>query len=204
MYIYLITLCVTFVLIYIIIVFILPINNYKQISNYYHDVNITDLSLNKVSIYNECIQIYKTSSWINMSNNWKIFPLYVDNKIIVNKYYNISSFLKTLHQLHFATLIYISPHTKILPYKSDDNYKCYQYGIIVPNGCYISVSDEDIPPSYAETTKTKNKYYYDENNEIIEETKYYKQFEWIIIDDSQTHYIENPTKFDMLLLVLYM
>ena len=65
---------------------------------------------------------------------------------------------------------------------SYSNYiiRCH-YGIIIPDNCYVYVRDEDTN---------------------IEEKHYYKQFEWLIFDDSKFHYAENSSNKDRIVLIL--
>jgi aspartyl/asparaginyl beta-hydroxylase (cupin superfamily) len=104
---------------------------------------------------------------------------------------------------------------KLNPHKGwgrHSNYviRCH-YGLLVPEGCYISVSNRDKPPLFKkEKTKSKasgesfgffKSKVYDEFDRK-EEIRFHKQFQWLCFDDSKTHYAENTSNSDRIVLLL--
>lgn len=75
---------------------------------------------------------------------------------------------------------------KLFPHQGWGNHsnnviRCH-FGLDVPNGCYISVSDK--------------------NNLSDQEIKYHKNNEWLCFDDSKIHYAHNPTNKDRIVLIV--
>lgn len=120
------------------------------------------------------------------NGQWKIFPFYAFNIWVddnCKKCPKTCAFLKKIKGLKLATFSKLSPSMKLVPHKgwgdhSNHVIRCH-YGLIVPKNCYISVSDE-----------TK------------EEIKYHGKFKWLIFDDSKTHYAENKSKYDRIVLIV--
>ena len=121
------------------------------------------------------------------NGNWKIFPFYAFG-IWVNdncqKCPTITKFLHSIKGLRLATLSKLTAGMKLTPHKgwaSHSNYviRCH-YGIIVPDDCSIIVVDDN-GKSYR---------------------KFHKYQEWLIFDDSMTHYAENNSKDDRIVLII--
>ena len=150
-------------------------------------------------IKNEVDQVVK-NKWISWpekylyaeNGDWNIFPFYAFGMWIpvnCNKCPRINSFLKSIPGLKLATLSRMTPGMKLTPHEgwaSHSNYviRCH-FGIIVPDGCYISVKEIDI---------------YDKND--TEKIKYHKENEWLIFDDSKTHYAHNTSNSDRVVLII--
>lgn len=188
--------------------------------------DLDNIDSEKVSIYNECMDIYMNSNWVNWpekdlyaaknkTSTWKIFPFYAFG-IWVNdncdKCPKLYKFLKSIKGLKLATLSKLSPHMKLTPHQGWANHsnsviRCH-YGILIPDGCYISVSNSDNPPMYNKSKSYKmnmfpsNIYNYDDNGFANEEIRFHRQFKWLIFDDSKTHYAENMSNKDRIVLII--
>ena len=120
------------------------------------------------------------------NGTWKIFPFFAFNTWVYKnceRCPNIYKFIKKIKGLKLATLSKLSPGMKLKPHKgwgSHSNHviRCH-YGIIVPKNCFISV---------------------EENNKV--EITLHKQFEWLIFDDSKTHYEEKKSDSDRIILIV--
>lgn len=179
------------------------INNYKN--NIYNETMNINTNWNdwpETNLYNK-----------EKGNNWKIFPFYgFGNWVDINckRCPTIYNFIKTIPNLKLATLSKLTAGTKLEPHRgwgSHSNYvlRCH-YGISVPDNCYISVSNTNAPPLYYKSELIKKSY---PNNYIhydffgqYEEIQFHKQFKWIIFDDSETHYAENLSNSDRIVLII--
>ena len=215
-------------IIFIVLTFVIQIylDNDLQLDNFFYNVDdiSTDLNkieTNKISIYNECIEVYKNIAWTDWpekqlyaeKNGWKIFPFYAFGiwaKDNCKSCPTIFKFLKKIKGLKLATLSKLSPHTKLLPHygwakHSNHVIRCH-YGLLVPKGCYISVSNNAVPPLYKNSDKLKsypkNIYNYDKSGYINEEIRFHTQFKWLIFDDSKVHYAENMSDSDRIVLII--
>jgi hypothetical protein len=120
--------------------------------------------------------------------SWKIIPFYGFGKWIMDYCDfcpNIYSFIKHLPHLKTASLSKLSGGTKLTPHKgygnlSNNIIRCH-FGIDVPDYCYISVKKTDTSP---------------------EEIKYQNQNEWLLFDDSKTHYAHNTSNKDRIILLI--
>jgi aspartyl/asparaginyl beta-hydroxylase (cupin superfamily) len=189
---------VGFLIIILAIYFLLYWNNGKQIEKFFFETSeICDQleTIDNVSadILNESLGIFGSewNDWpekylYDKEGQWKIFPFFAfdlwveDNCRKCPKTYK---FLKGIKGLRLATFSKLSPGMKLKPHRgwaSHSNYviRCH-FGLVVPEGCYVSVSDEE-----------------------KEMKKYHKKFEWLIFDDSKTHYAENKSKNDRIVLIL--
>jgi beta-hydroxylase len=162
-------------------------NNLKKIDKY------KDQILKEVEI----VYYYNQSDWnvwpekylYNNQDGWKIFPFFAFGiwvKENCEKCPTIFNFIKKIKGLKLATLSKLKAGTKLEKHKgwaSHSNYviRCH-YGLIVPEESYV----------YVEDNLDKTKY----------EIKYHKKFEWLIFDDSKTHYAENKSKSDRIILIL--
>lgn len=201
-----------FILIFICIVFLIlvycsnnSLYNIKKDKLFYDvtEINPQLLDIDKIKkkIFTETENIYLSNNlwndWpekylYNDSNpdGWKIFPFYAFG-IWVEKNCNlcpeITKFLKSISGLKLATLSKLKPKTKLNKHEgwaSHSNHviRCH-YGLVVrENCCYIYV--EDIGGK--------------KNNGI----KYHKKFEWLCFDDSKTHYAENSSDIDRIVLIV--
>lgn len=119
-------------------------------------------------------------------DNWTIIPLFVFDKYssYVEKLPTLYNFLKNIKGLKIASLSKMKPGTKLIPHQGWGDHSNYvlrcHYGIIVEkNKCYISVL-----------------------NNNIEELKYQEENEWLVFDDSKTHYAENMSCDDRIVLII--
>jgi len=178
----------------------------------------------KEHIYRETININSNPTinvqWYNWPqkqlytgiNTWKIVPFFAFNKwITINcklcPY--LTKFLKSISNLKTASLSKLSANTKINPHRgwgsmSNDSIRCY-LPIIVPPNCYISVSDGPNPPLWDQSEVKIQEYPNDficTIDNVTEEIRYHKKFEWIIIDDAKTHYAENMSDQERVILII--
>jgi len=119
-------------------------------------------------------------------DNWTIMPLFVFDKYssYVEKLPTLYKFLKNIKGLKIASLSKMKSGTKLIPHQGWGDHSNYvlrcHYGIIVEkNKCYISVL-----------------------NDNIEEIKYQEENEWLVFDDSKTHYAENMSSDDRIVLII--
>ena len=183
--------------------------------------------LNKIKSFNK--EIMEEVANINNSSNiewsdwpekelyssttsWKIFPFLGFGKWVeknCDRCPNITKFLKSIPNLRLAIISKLNSQMKLTPHRgwgkhSNNVLRCH-YGLIVPKYCYISVSNTDNPPMFnSSSLKLKS---YPENiiynkNCIYEEIQFHKQFEWLIFDDSETHYAENLSDSERIVLIL--
>ena len=168
----------------------------------FYSINEIEPKLNlidkiKEQILEETIQVYKNNYWTEWpekelysnANEWKIFPFYAFG-IWVNSNCElcptITKFIKSIPGLKLATLSRLKGGTKLEEHEGwalHSNYviRCH-YGLIVPdNLCYIYVRDN-------KTKKT--------------EKKYHLKFEWLVFDDSKTHYAHNQSNEDRIVLIV--
>jgi aspartyl/asparaginyl beta-hydroxylase (cupin superfamily) len=160
--------------------------NLLNIEKYKYDILSETLMINNDNGDNDMWTNWPEKELYYKKGQWKIYPFYAfgiwvnDNCIQCPSIYN---FLKQIKGLKLATLSKLSPGMKLTAHKgwaSHSNHviRCH-YGIIVPNGCYINVA---------------------ENN--INENKFHKQFEWLIFDDSKTHFAENSSDDERIVLII--
>lgn len=176
----------------------------KQLNKKFYKVK--DVSPDLDNIYNnldgikaEVDEIIK-NKWISWpekylyaaEGDWNIFPFYAFG-IWINdnceKCPNICKFLKSIPGLKLATLSRMTPGMKLAPHEgwashSNNVIRCH-FGIVVPDGCYISVKEIDI---------------YDPHDK--EKIKYHKENEWLIFDDAKTHYAHNTSNYDRVVLII--
>lgn len=193
------------IVILIIIYFIFNNNNLlekfeEKKNKLFYDIDEINIELKNIKkykkkIYEETINVYKNNSlwntWpetylYNNKDGWKIFPffafgIWVDDNC--KKCPTIFNFIKNIKGLKLATLSKFSPHTKLDIHQgwgSHSNYviRCH-YGLVIPNDCYVYVKDD-----------------------MNEEKKYHKQFEWLAFDDSKFHLAENPSDSDRIVLII--
>lgn len=199
----------------IFLVIILLICKYEQINKsnksnkknkLFYSINEIEPKLNQMDkikneILKETILVYKNNLWTewpekDLYNNnqsepdgWKIFPFYAFGVWVqsnCDKCPKITEFIKSIPGLKLATLSKLKAGTKLNEHEgwaSHSNYviRCH-YGLIVPdNLCYIYVRDN----------KTGNS-----------EKKYHKKFDWIVFDDSKTHYAHNQSDRDRIVLIV--
>ena len=186
-------------LIILIVIYFLYLNKQtEQLDNFYYTTQEVCPSLDSIheisnDILEEVSKIFSNewNDWpekdlYEKNGDWKIFPFYAFN-IWVNdnckKCPKTYDFLKRINGLKLATFSKLSPGMKLKPHRGWGNHsnhviRCH-YGLVVPKNCYVSVSD-----------KTK------------EEIKYHSKFKWLIFDDSKTHYAENKSKYDRIVLII--
>ena len=118
-----------------------------------------------------------------VGRTWKIFPLYAfgvwANKNCA-KMPNLTKFVQSIPHLKLATLSKLSPGMKLNPHRGWGNHsnfvlRCH-YGLIVPpNTCYVNVNGE---------------------------ARTHQNDQWIVFDDSETHYAENRSHTDRIVLIV--
>jgi len=122
---------------------------------------------------------------------WKIFPFYAFDTWVEDncrKMPTLTKFIKSIPNLRIALLSKLSPGIKLKPHRgwkdhSNNVLRCH-YGLIVPDGCYIAVDTSH------ETDPSKiNK-------------QYHKNDEWLVFDDSETHFAENTSDEERLVLIV--
>lgn len=182
----------------------IPTNNLNKKNKLFYSINEIEPKLNSINkikkqILEETIQVYKNNFWNEWpekklytesdSDGWKIFPFYAFGVWVHSNCElcpTITKFIKSLPGLKLATLSRLKGVTKLEEHEgwaSHSNYiiRCH-YGLMVPdNLCYIYVRD---------------------NITGISEKKYHKKFEWIVFDDSKTHYAHNQSNEDRIVLIL--
>lgn len=185
-------------IIILLIYFFYNCSRRTQMDKFFYSVNEISSQLDNIGnvsddIMKESLSIFgdEWSDWpekelYDSDGKWKIFPFYAfgiwvnDNCEKCPKTYK---FLKHIKGLKLATFSKLTSGMKLKPHKgwaSHSNYviRCH-YGLVVPKGCYVSVSDE-----------------------TREEIQYHKKFQWLIFDDSKTHYAENKSNSDRIVLIL--
>ena len=216
---------IMFAIICIIIEYLLK-KSEKKLDQFYYSVNDVDPDLeliesDKIDIYNECINVYKKEGWemwpekelYRTNGTWKIFPFYAFGVWATEnckKCPTITRFIKSLKGVKLATLSKLSPGMKLTQHQGWENHsnhviRCH-YGLLVPKGCYISVSNKNNPPLYDSRDKIKkfpyDIYHYNDVGNVDEQIKFHRQFEWLIFDDSKVHYAENMSKMDRIVLIV--
>ena len=214
------------ILIFIIIVTFCCTTIFKKDKLFYRPSEISNnlysIELIKKKILNETINV-STKNWVDWpekslySNRgkWEIYPFYAFG-IWVNKNCNecptIYKYLQSIRGLKLATLSRLSPKMKLNPHKgwgkhSNNVIRCH-YGIVIPEGCYISVSDSETPQLFNSNTNLKLSKYPNDIIDININTKkkewiqFHRQFEWLIFDDSKTHYAENMSDKERIVLII--
>lgn len=122
-----------------------------------------------------------------MNGKWKIFPLYafqvwVDENC--QKLPTLTRFIKSIPGVKLATLSKLTSGMRLTPHEGwgnhSNNVLRAHYGLHVPyNKCYIEVSDKK------RTEKV-----------------YHCMDEWLMFDDSKTHFAENTSDQDRIVLIL--
>lgn len=206
----------------------------KQLDQNFYDINDVEPALYKIhnksqQIYNECMNVYYNGNWKDWPEKelyvkegaWKIFPFYAfgiwakENCLKCPTIYN---FLKSIPNIKLATLSLLKPHTVLTPHRgwgkhSNHIVRCH-YGLLVPDGCFISVCNNENPPLYnnpetndfinnIKQSNLKDNALVQVNVEdTIEELQFHKQFNWLILDDSKVHYANNTSDFDRIVLII--
>lgn len=195
-------------------------NNKKYLYEYKYLNKINNLDKKLIINEVENITLDKNITWsewpekelYSANSQWKIFPLFVFDKWIdknCGKCPMIYSFLKLIPNLKIAVLSKLNAKMKLTPHRGwggHSNYvlRCH-YPIIVPKYCYVSVSNNGDPPLFNNDKIKFNSYPNDiiyNMNDDYEEIHFHKQFEWIIFDDSETHYAENLSDTERIILLL--
>jgi len=193
-------------------------NYYLEEYKFLNKINKLDKNL----IYNEVLNVHSNkdiewSEWpekelYSSTSEWRIFPFFIFDKWInknCDKCPTITSFLKSIPNLKIAGLSRLNAKMKLTPHRgwgSHSNHvlRCH-YPIIVPKHCYISVSNDVDPPLF-NNDKIKYKFYPEDfvsnHDNLYEEIHFHKQYEWVIFDDSETHYAENLSNEDRIILLL--
>jgi len=187
---------------------------------------LNNIDSNKDAIYEETISCTKDfdlwKDWPETSlydrdvfTSWKVIPFYGFGMWIQKncmKCPEITKFLKTIPKLKTALLSKLTFNMKIKPHRgwgelSNNILRCH-YGIVVPPLTYVSVCNSDNPPLYDPRYKNiiseayPKDYIYRNIKGTYQEIRFYKQFEWIIFDDSHTHYAQNMYHSDRIVLIV--
>jgi len=173
-------------------------NSDNKLNKFFYNVDEVNIDLNKadknkhdmlkevINVYNDDWKDWPEKELYEKNGTWKIFPFYAFGvwvKDNCRKCPEIFKFIKSIKGLKLATLSKLSPNMKLTPHEgwgfhSNHVIRCH-YGLIVPDECYVSVSDK-----------------------THEEIKYHEQFKWLIFDDSKTHYAENKSNLDRIVLII--
>lgn len=184
-------------------------NNLNKKNKLFYSINEIEPKLNSINkikkqILEETIQVYNNNNnlctgWAEWpekelypksnTDGWKIFPFFAFGVWVHSNCElcpAITKFIKSIPGLKLATLSRLGGGTKLEEHEgwsSHSNYviRCH-YGLIVPdNQCYIHVRDNITGKS---------------------EKEYHKNFEWVVFDDSKTHYAHNQSNEDRIVLIL--
>lgn len=221
----------------LIITLILVIILSRTKDEFFYDVKEINPDLEKIDsikyeVYNEMLKVYNKKSWedwpeknlYNKNGQWKILPFYAFDTWVkenCDSCPKIYKFLKSIKGLKSAMLSKLSPKMKLNPHRGWGRYSNYiihcHYGILVPEGCYVSVSNRNKPPLFKSFTSGESKGFfkkekvksktsgenivYDEFDRK-EEIRFHQQFKWLCFDDSKTHYAENTSNSDRIVLLL--
>lgn len=188
------------VLILFILILIFSYNYYYlKLNKKFYNANEINYDLNNIYKYNneilQEVNTIKNKYWIDWPEKelynqkigkWNIFPFYAFNIWAhdnCRKCPSIYKFLKNLKGLKLATLSRMTPGLKLEEHQgwamhSNFVIRCH-FGIIVPEKCYISVSDE-----------------------YGIQKKFHKNNEWLIFDDSKNHYAHNNSNEDRIVLIV--
>ena len=118
---------------------------------------------------------------------WSVIPFYGFGKWSeknIKMFPIIYNFIKNIPSIKTAGLSKLSGGTVLTPHKgwgilSNNVIRCH-YGIDVPDGCYISVRND--------------------NEE--EEIRYMNEGKWLAFDDSKIHYANNTSNKDRIVLLI--
>lgn len=113
---------------------------------------------------------------------WKIFPFYAFGIWVPQNCQQcptICQFLQNIPGLKLATLSKLSPGMRLTPHQGWGNHsnnviRCH-YGIDIPENCYVGVESEK---------------------------KYHHNDEWVVFDDSKTHYAVNDSNQARIVLIV--
>lgn len=186
--------------------------NNKKINKLFYKIDGINSNLSQIDKYKEKILeetnlVYiekptgsEQSLWIEWPekylyknpNGWTIYPFYAFGIWVTDnckKCPTIYNFISNINGLKLATLSRLKPGIKLDAHQgwaSHSNHviRCH-YGLVVQdNTCYINVEDLD------------------SSGNIISEKKFHKKCEWLVFDDSKTHYAENSSESDRIVLIL--
>jgi aspartyl/asparaginyl beta-hydroxylase (cupin superfamily) len=197
-----------YIALFIIIIAIVLIFRKTKKNKLFYDINeicpeLTKIKSIRTGIMSELGNIMKNNQdawqlwpekylYTTPNAEWKIFPffafgIWVDDNC--NLCPILSKFLKNIKGLKLATLSKMSPNMKLNPHEgwgkhSNHVIRCH-YGLIVPDNCYVVVSE-------TENYKKKS----------IMQTTHHKENEWMAFDDSKTHYAVNGSNKERVVLIL--
>jgi len=139
----------------------------------------------------ENVQKYEWSDWPekNLYANkakWQIFPFKAFNVVVkenCQRCPHLTQFINSVPNVSVALLSRLGPGMKLHPHKGWGNHsnnviRCH-FGFTVPKGCYVCVSENG-----------------------IHEKQSHQNHQWLCFDDSKTHYAENPTPYERIVLIL--
>lgn len=136
--------------------------------------------------------LYNINNESNLDDSWKIIPIYGFG-IWCNQYVDILpsiyNFLKGLKGLKLAIISRLKPFTKLEPHQgwgfhSNNVLRCH-YGLKLPNNSsnsWIEVMDSPNSTNYLKVSHKLN--------------------DWIIFDDSKTHFAVNNTDEERIILIV--
>ena len=191
------------IIIIVIFVYYFQTNNCsKKINKRFYKTHEISPELN--NIYDNLplikLEVEKLSNWLpwpekdlydnskkNITASWNVIPFcgfgfWVDST--TKQCPVITKFLKSIPGLKLALLSKLSPYMKLKPHKGWANHSNYSirchFGISIPDNCYVSVKDDT----------------------SAEEVRQHEQDSWLIFDDSKTHWAENKSEKDRIVLIV--
>lgn len=182
-----------FILLIMFIICLVLFIYFNNHNNAFYKVNDIQPKLNNIyplrkKIISEVNNIQIWVSWPEKNlyetptKTWNIFPFYAFGLWInknCEKCPTIYNFLKSIPNLKLATLSRLSAGMKLKPHYGWGNHSNYvlrcHYGIKVPKNCYVVCDNKK---------------------------KYHKNNEWIIFDDSKSHYACNESDQDRIVLII--
>ena len=204
---------IIFLLIIILLICLIVLNNYyikldqsfydykkvypelESINKFKNQINIEIKNL----IENQWIEwpekyLYNINNKANLDDSWKIIPLYgfgIWCNQYVDRLPSIFTFLKGLKGLKLAIISKLKPFTKLEPHQgwgfhSNNVLRCH-YGLILSDN--LSDSWIGVMDSYDSTNYLKVSH---------------KLNDWIIFDDSKTHFAVNNTDQERIVLIIDM
>lgn len=187
------------IIIVILIIFIIEqvIGEYKNTDKFFDIINIEPRLIN-LNIIHDAIKtevLNFTEMWYpwpekelySEDKMWSVIPFYGFGKWSeknIKMFPIIYNFIKNIPSIKTAGLSKLSGGTVLTPHKgwgilSNNVIRCH-YGIDVPDGCYISVRND--------------------NEE--EEIRYMTEGKWLAFDDSKIHYANNTSNKDRIVLLI--
>jgi beta-hydroxylase len=159
----------------------------KNIEKYKKKINI-ELDLVLENKLNDWVDYPEKQLYDPEKQTWKIMPFYyyglwVDKNC--EKMPALTKYLKSLKNMKLALLSVLAPNTVLKEHKGCGNHsnkvlRCH-YGLRVSNNCYISVKNDD---------------------DLIGTKQSHIEDEWIVFDDSKTHFEANNSDCYKIVLII--